>query len=71
MVYCQKYTVHEYPHHHQRVGLMVTYPAHAMIMFLIWSLLRDDTPAHPIVDLPCTRSSRHTVNLQRKITSPL
>ncbi len=70
-VYCQKYTVHEYTRHHQCAGLMVTYPTHAMIMFLIWSLLRDDTPAHPIVDLTYTRSSRHTVNLQPKITSRL
>ncbi len=68
-VYCMKYTVHKYPCLHWRVGLMVTYPAHAMIMLLIWSLLHDDTPAHPIVDLPCTWSSRHTVNLQRDITS--
>ena len=50
---------------------MVTYPTHAMIMLIIWSLLRDDTPAHPIVDLTRTRSSRHTVNLQREITSRL
>jgi hypothetical protein len=70
-VYCQKYTVHKYPRHHRRVGLMVTYPAHAMIMLIIWSLLRDDTPAHPIVDLPRTQSSRHTLNLQREITSRL
>jgi hypothetical protein len=53
-VYCQKYTVQEYPHHHRRAGLMVTYPTHAMIMLIIWSLLRDDTPVHPIVDLTCT-----------------
>jgi hypothetical protein len=70
-VYCQKYTVHEYPRHHQRAGLMVTYPTHAMIMLIIWSLLRDDTPAYPIVDLTRTQSSRHTVNLQREITSRL
>jgi hypothetical protein len=70
-VYCQKYTVHEYPRQHQRVGSMVTYPAHAMIMLIIWSLLRGDSPAHPIVDLPFTQSSRHTVNLQCEITSRL
>ncbi len=50
---------------------MVTYPTHAMIMLIIWNLLRDDTPAHPIIDLPCTQSSRHTVNLLREIASRL
>jgi hypothetical protein len=71
MGFCQQHTVYRCPRHHRRVGLMVTYSTHAVVMLPIGHLLCDNTPAHPIFTLTHGQSLGHAVNLQCEVTGQL
>ena len=69
--YCQVYTVQEFPHHHQHVGVMVTYSTHLAIMSSLLFLLCNDTPVHPIDTLIHEQARSNSINLMREVTGQL
>ena len=47
--YCQVFTVQEFPRHHRRKGVMVTYSKNFVLLNLLFCLLCDETPIHPSI----------------------
>jgi hypothetical protein len=67
--YCQGHTVHKFPRHHRRFGVMVTYLTHVILLFFFFSLLAVDPP-HPLDDL-IQDTMRLTVNLWHEVSDYL
>ncbi len=69
--YCGIFTVQEFPHHHQHVGVMVTYLTTLVLMSWLLCLLCDGTPVHPIGNLDHEQERSNSVNLMREVTGQL
>jgi hypothetical protein len=69
--YCRVFTVQEFPCHHQRVDVMVTYSTNLVLMSWLLCLLCDDTPIHPINNLDHEQERSNSVNLMREVTGQL
>jgi hypothetical protein len=67
--YFQGHTVHEFPRHHRRFGVMVTYSTHVILLFFFFSLLAADPP-HPLDEL-IQGTRRLAVNLWREVSNHL
>ncbi len=67
--YFQGLTVHKFPRHHRRFGVMVTYSAHVILLFFFFSLLAVDPP-HPLDEL-IQGTRRSAVNLWREVSNHL
>ncbi len=67
--YFQGHTVHEFPRHHKRFGVMVTYSIHVILLFFFFSLLAVDLP-HPLDEL-IQGTRRLAVNLWREVSDYL
>ncbi len=67
--YFQGHTVHKFPRHHRRFGVMVTYSTHVILLFLFFSLLAVDPP-HPL-DKLIQGTRRLPVNLRHEVSDHL
>jgi hypothetical protein len=67
--YFQGHTVHKFPWHHRRFGVMVTYSTHVILLFFFFSLLALDLP-HPLDEL-IQGTRRLAVNLWREVSNHL
>jgi hypothetical protein len=67
--YIQGHTVHEFPRHHRRFGVMVTYSTHVILIFFFFSLLAVDLPH--LLDELIQGTRRLVVNLQCEVSNHL
>ncbi len=65
----QGHTVHEFPWHHRRLGVMVTYSTHVILLFFFFNLLAVDLP-HPLDEL-IQGTRRLAINLWREVSDHL
>ncbi len=63
--------MHEFPRHHQRNGLFITYPTHNVIRWNLLCYLLQYEPAHLINAVVCNNLIPNNVNLQQMITRGL
>jgi hypothetical protein len=69
--YCQVFTVQEFPRHHRRTGVMVTYSKNFVLLNLLFCLLCDETPIHPIDTLDHEQARSNSINLMREVAGQL